>query len=648
MNMRTAAIFTSGMILQNGTKAPVWGWAGSGDRVTVEFAGQKKTARANKDGRWSVWLNPLTVSAKSGTMTIGSAREKRRLTLANILVGEVWLCSGQSNMQCAVADSLNPEEEILAANYPNIRLFTVPCTADVNPGPDIAGAWKCCSPETVGAFSAVAYFFGREIHRKTGVPVGLINASWGGTYAEAWASRKAMSADPFYRKVLAEYQDEKETPDGAAAKLEEWARKYDFKDTKNEGLAKGWHKPDANVAKWKRIDLPRTWQSFGHAHSGVFWFRRKVALPAGWKGKDIKLSLGATDKSDITYFNGVKIGSITMEVYPNAWCTPRVYTVPGKFVKAGGVNVIAVRVFSNTGQGGFTGAPAQMKLVPVGLEETEAIPLAGIWNYELEADFGLIPPPPPPPTVRGQGNRNSPHILFDNMIRPLIPYAIRGAIWYQGESNANNARQYQKLFPLLIKGWRNAWQQGNFHFIFVQLANYGQFVVRPAESAWAELREAQAMTLSLPNTSMAVAIDLGEFNNIHPKNKQDVGLRLARPALAKLHGFKKLVYSGPIFKAMRTAKNRIHIEFNHVAGGLVFHGAKLKGFSIAGKDKKFEWANAVIEGDGVVVASPKVPKPVAVRYGWADNPACNLYNSSDLPASPFRTDDWPGAMAHEA
>ena len=451
-----------------------------------------------------------------------------------------------------------------------------------------------------------------------------------------------MAADHFYRKVLVEYQDEITSPDGAAAKLKEWAGKYDIKDTKNLGAAKGWHKPDTNVTKWKKMDLPCNWQSAGHEHSGIFWFRRKVSIPAGWKGKDLKLSLGATDKSDITYFNGVKIGSLTMEDRPDAWCTPRIYTVPGKLVKAG-VNMLAVRVFSNIYHGGFIGTPQQMKLVPAGLEETEGIPLAGIWNYELEADFGLIPPPPP--AGRGQGNPNSPHILFDNMIRPLSPYAIRGAIWYQGESNAGNAKQYRKLFPLMIKSWRHAWQQGDLHFLFVQLANYGQFVVAPAESAWAELREAQAMTLALPNTAMAVIIDIGESNDIHPKNKQDVGLRLALPALAKLHGFKKLVYSGPIFKAMRTEQNKIRIEFNHVEGGLVVQGAKLEGFSIAGKDKKFVWADATIEGNGIVVSSPNVQKPVAVRYGWADNPKCNLYNSSDLPAAPFRTDDWPGITA---
>ena len=250
--------------------------------------------------------------------------------------------------------------------------------------------------------------------------------------------------------------------------------------------------------------------------------------------------------------------------------------------------------------------------------------------------------PPPPPAPRGAGNANSPFILFDNMIRPLVPFAIRGAIWYQGESNAGQARQYRTLFPLMIQSWRDAWSQGDFPFLFVQLANFTLPKEQPAESSWAELREAQTMTLDVPNTGMAVITDIGEAEDIHPRNKQDVGLRLALPALANVHGFKGLVYSGPLYKAMRKEKGQIRLEFDHVGGGLVARGGSLKGFAIAGVDKKFVWAEAVIDGDTVVVSSPLVPKPVAVRYAWADNPPCTLYNAAELPASPFRTDNWPG------
>ncbi|MCX6984356.1 MAG: 9-O-acetylesterase, partial [Lentisphaerae bacterium] len=507
---------------------------------------------------------------------------------------------------------------------------------------DIDSSWCICSPETVGDFSAVAYFFGREIHRKTGVPVGLINASWGGTIAETWTSREAMASDPFFRKVIREYEDELRNPDdavkGISAKQREWSDKYDKKDEENAGETKGWHRTDANIANWEEMDLPATWQGAGHQHSGIFWFRREVDISADWAGKDLTLGIGATDKSDVTYFNGIQVGSITMEQRPDAWSTPRIYTVPGNLVKPGR-NVIAVRVYSNIYAGGFIGTPKQMQLIPVAGQDETPIPLSGKWKYQIEANFGLVPNPPPPPC--GQGNPNSPYMLFNNMIKPILPYGIMGGIWYQGESNADNAKQYRKLFPLMINSWRKAWKQ-EFPFYFVQLANFNPIRSQPGESTWAELREAQTMTLSLPDTGMAVAIDIGEADDIHPRNKQDVGLRLALPALAKLHGFENLVYSGPIYKAMKIENRQIRISFDHVGGGLVVHGKKLEGFSIAGKDRKFVWADARIEGNTVVVSSLQIPKPVAVRYAWAENPPCNLFNSSDLPASPFRTDKWPG------
>ena len=672
MTMKLAAVFSDNMVIQHGIAIPVWGWSEPGDKITVEFSpstssgqgGQKKTAVARKDGTWSVKLGKSPVSCEPREIRVFSKIDNRQLTIGNVLVGEVWVCSGQSNMEWQVMNTRNAAQETAAANYPNMRLFTVPKVADINPKQDIDGSWCCCSPETIGGFSAVAYFFGREIHRKTGVPVGLINTSWGGTIAEAWTSREAMASDPFFRKVLREYENELGDPDdavkGISAKQKEWSEKFDIKDTKNEGEAKGWHKPDANIANWKEMDVPTTWQAAGHAYSGIFWFRREVYVPANWAGKDLTLDIGPTDKSDVTYFNGVQVGSITMEQRPDAWCTPRTYTVPGKLVKTGR-NVIAVRIYSNIYAGGFIGTPNQMQLIPVAGKDETPIPLSGVWKYEIEANFGLVPNPPPPP--RGQGNANSPYMLFNNMLKPILPYGIRGAIWYQGESNADKAKQYRKLFPLMIQSWRKAWKQQDFPFYFVQLANYNPTRYQPEESTWAELREAQTMTLSLPNTGMAVTIDIGETSDIHPRNKQDVGLRLALSALAKLHGFKNLVYSGPVYKSMKIEKNKIRIFFNHVGGGLVVHGQKLEGFSIAGKDpsspkgfrlrtatpgqasvasRKFVWADAKIEGNTVVVFSPLVPKPAAVRYAWAENPTCNLFNSSDLPASPFRTDNWPG------
>ncbi|MDP2815074.1 MAG: sialate O-acetylesterase, partial [Rectinemataceae bacterium] len=347
-----------------------------------------------------------------------------------------------------------------------------------------------------------------------------------------------------------EYESAISNPDKAQrealAKQKKWAEKYDNKDTVNLGEGKGWQNPAANFANWKEMALPGNWQSVGHEHSGIFWFRREIDIPAGWEGRELTLGLGALDKSDITYFNGVRVGSITMEQRADAWCTPRVYSVPGNLVKAGR-NLIAVRVYSNIYQGGFIGTPDQMSLFPSEDKNAGSISLAGTWKYEIEADFGLVPPAPPPPL--GAGNPNSPHILFDNMIKPLLPFGIKGAIWYQGESNADRAKQYRKLFPLMIKSWRKAWKQGSFPFYFVQLANHNPVNHNPGESNWAELREAQTMTLTLPNTGMAVIIDVGETNDIHPRNKQDVGLRLALAALAKDYGLKNIVCSGPTYKS---------------------------------------------------------------------------------------------------
>ncbi len=640
--LKLPSILSDNMILQRGKNIDIWGWSESGSKIKVEFAGQKKSTKADKNGRWTIVLEPEPFSCMNRDMLIYSEKENKKIQLKNILVGDVWICSGQSNMEWPLNLSANGQEEIRNANYPNIRLFSVPLKAKLKPDEDLVSCWNSCSPDTVEKFSAVGYFFGREIHIKTGIPIGLINSSWGGTIAEAWTSRDALISDKDFKKVVEEYEDELFNPDTHKKILEqqrEWREKYDIKDLKNQGEFDGWHNLKLNDFGWGNMFLPGNWQSAGHNYSGIFWFRKEIRIPQDWQGKDLTLNLGPMDKSDITYFNGVKIGSITMEQCLDAWRTPRTYTIPGKLVNVNpGKNVISVRIFSNIYQGGFIGVPSQMKIFPVD-NENSAMPLAGIWKYRIEANFGFIPPPPAGGS-RGEGNPNSPYILFDNMIKPLSRYKICGAIWYQGESNVDKAKQYQTLFPLLIKSWRKTWKQGNFPFLYVQLANFMARKNEPYDSFWAELREAQTMILSVTNTGMAVTIDIGEAEDIHPHNKQDVGVRLSLPALVMIYGFKSLVYSGPVYKSMLIEKNKIRIKFDHIAGGLIIHGETLQGFSISGKDKNFVWADAHIEGNDIIVSSPKISKPVAVRYAWADNPECNLYNSSGLPASPFRTDNW--------
>ncbi len=494
-DVKLPAVISDNMVLQQGMEVPIWGWAEPGEQVMVSVSWHSMAwgVSADKDGKWMFKMNPPKVGGPY-EMTISG---KNSIKIRNILVGEVWVCSGQSNMAMPVSRSTNAEQEIAAADYPNIRLLTVERKTAEQPQADCVGNWSLCSLQTIPDFSAVAYYFGRELHKELDVPVGLIHTSWGGTPAEAWTRREMLEVEPDFALILERFAD-------VVAKYPEAKKEYEQK-----------------VKKWE-----------------------DAVKKARAEGKK---------------------------------------------------------------------------------------------------------PPRRPREPVGPVHHQSPGILYNGMIAPLIPYGIQGAIWYQGEANANSGRsyQYRKLFPAMIENWRNDWGQGDFPFLFVQLANFRDIVPEPAESAWAELREAQLMTLSLPKTGMAVIIDIGDADNIHPKNKQDVGKRLALWALAKTYG-RKLVYSGPLYKSMKVEGGKIIVHFEHIGGGLVVGGGEpLKGFAIAGADRKFVWADAKINGIIIVIDSDKVAEPVAVRYGWADNPVCNLYNKQGLPASPFRTDDWPGITVDE-
>lgn len=639
MQLSFASVFTSNMVLQQGAPVPVWGSATPGAVVTVSFRGQTAAAKAHENGNWKVTLGHLSASAEPAELTAAATDpdgNTARVTCTNVLTGEVWVCSGQSNMQWAVVNSNNPKEEIAAANFPNIRLLTVPNRPGEAPMDSIPnGVWRACNPDSVPNFSAVGYFFGRELHQKLGVPIGLIASSWGGTVAEAWTSKEGLLGNPEIAEVFEQFV--KDLPRLKEAQ-EEWKKKCAdiderTKDVKNEGFAKGWAGVADPSGDWKDMPLPTMWQAAGLKFSGIVWFRKVIDVPAAWAGKDLKLSIGATDKADVTYFNGEKVGSLTMADRPDAWCVARTYVVPGKLVKAGR-NVIAVRVYSEKYAGGMTG-PAEVMQVVSDVAGATPISLAGVWKYAVEANYGVVEYPPAP---MGPDNPNAPTVLYNGMIHPLLPMAIRGAIWYQGESNAGRARQYRALFQTLIKDWRRAWGNEQLAFHFVQLANYMAVPVQPVDTAWAALREAQTMALKLPHTGMAVAIDIGEGNDIHPRNKQDVGKRLAYNALYSTYGKSDVVPCGPLYREARRDGSAMRIWFDHIGTGLVAKGGALKGFSIAGADKKFVWADAKIDGQTVVVSAKSITDPVAVRYAWADNPECNLYNSASLPASPFRTD----------
>jgi len=633
------SVIGDNMVLQSGKQVRIWGHGDPGERVSIEIAGQKAQAVADSAGKWETKIGPLKAGGPFDLTITGT----NSLTIKNVLVGEVWVCSGQSNMEWPLINARNGAAEVASANYPEIRLFTVQKATSSTPLDDVKGNWVVTTPDKVGQFSAVGYFFGRELNQKLKVPVGLIHSSWGGTPAEAWTQRESLASNPELQPILDRYQEsQKDLPQRQAEfqkRLAAWIHQNLYEDGGNKGEALGYADSKTNSSDWQTMNLPQFFETAGLKIDGAVWFRKEIEVPQAWAGQALELNLAAIDDYDTTYFNGKRVGGIGAET-PNSYSVPRQYQIPGELVKAGR-NVIAVRVFDSAGEGGF--GTGKMSIGPVASNETQPITLAGPWMYKVE--LGLEPKSPDwgsRPEGPGPNNQNSPTVLYNAMIAPLVPYAIRGAIWYQGESNAGRAYQYRTLFPTMIRNWRTVWAEGDFPFYYVQLANWQPIKTEPAESEWAELREAQTMTLREANTGMAVIIDIGDTKDIHPRNKTDVGHRLALWALANTYK-QKIEYSGPLYQSFNVKGNEIRIKFAHAGVGLkTSDGAEPKAFEIAGENKKFVWANARIEGDEVVVWSKDVAKPVAVRYAWADNPVTNLYNKLDLPTSPFRTDDWPG------
>ena len=620
-------LFTDGAVLQRGQPVPVWGWAGPGEKVTVEFAGQKTSATAGADGKWMARLPALEASDQPRVLRAAAATVAR--DVQNVVVGDVWICSGQSNMEMGIGMCDVPGE-IAAANHPMIRLLSVPRRVAYEPQELFSGNWAPCTPEIIrtggwGGFSAVGYFFGRELHRDLKVPIGLIHSSWGGTICEAWASAEGLAPLPDFTDAVAGVRSTAQTlrAGGDAADTKEaWYRKND------PGSAAGWQAPEFDDTAWASAPQPGPWEESGLAgFDGIVWLRKSFDAPAAWDGRELTLSLGPVDDIDTTWINGVKVGSLEM-------CNhQRVYKIPAGVVKPGR-NVIAVRVLDTGGVGGLWGQVPQMFVGPAGNEQGSLL-LAGAWQRRDSTPMRSLN------GVPGQIDLNKPNVptvLFNGMISPLLPYAIKGAIWYQGESNAGRGLQYRSLLPAMITDWRARFGVGDFPFYIVSLANFQQSSPQPPENdAWAELREAQAMTAkNLKNCGLAVAIDIGDAADIHPKNKLEVGRRLALAALAQAHG-RDVAYSGPWYKSMTVEDGKIRLTFDH-AKGLAAKDGQLTGFAIAGEDRKFVWADAVIDGETVVVSSPAVPQPAAVRYAWHINPVCNLINAAGLPAVPFRTD----------
>jgi len=634
------AVFSNNMVLQRDIKIPVWGWASPGEEVSIVLGKESAKVKADLDGYWRVDLKEHSATIEPLELVV---KGKNTITISNVLIGDVWICSGQSNMAMTVNGCENRDAEIAGANFPMIRHFKVGHRIQFVLVNDVSGSWSVASPKTVGGWTAVGFFFARDLYKKLNVPIGLINTSWGGTRVEAWISRPAYSKLDGSSADIAKLDELKTPVVGAKEDYAKSAKDFKTAYRKLELLEKDqvhiekYSNPELDDSSWKDIVTPGNWELQGHPGlDGEVWYRRTVNIPETWSGKDLALELGPVDEIDTVYFNGKFVGGMgsVKPLNTDFWNQPRKYVVPGKLVKAGEA-VIAMRIVDQAGQGGpWGGSKDQMFIVPVDEKANldSRVALSGKWRYDIA--FAL----PKKPVAKTSPNIAT--VLYNGMVNGLIPYGIKGAIWYQGESNAGNAYIYRVRFSAMISDWRERWGQGDFPFLWVQLANFTAAPTSPEDTNWPVVRESQNEALALPNTGTALAIDIGDAQNIHPKNKQDLGKRMAIAARKVAYG-ENLVYAGPTYKSMKIEGNKIRINFDNIGGGLVAKDGELTQFSIAGDDKLFVWADAVIDGKTVVVSSEKVAAPVAVRYAWAMNPeGCNLYNKEELPASPFRTDEW--------
>ncbi|WP_281231502.1 sialate O-acetylesterase [Flavobacterium gelatinilyticum] len=624
-NVRMPLIFSDGMVLQRNKPIPIWGFADANENVEIRFNKQIKKIQADKNGKWTVNLNAEKAGGPFELIVIG----KNKITIKNVLVGEVWICSGQSNMEFQVYKTMNAEKEINDSNYPMIRHFGVAQDLSGTPKDDLKeGKWEVSSKETVGNFTAVGFYFARKLYSELKIPIGIINTSWGGTNVETWTSREAFQNSDEFKSMIADVPvvDIDAIFEVYKKSVLDNLRKVQGFDVtmENENQFKN---PDFQDKNWPEIKVPSLWenQQIGNI-DGIVWMRKTIVLTAEQAKKEAVLHLAKVDDEDKTYINGVEIGT------SNLWDKLRVYKIPANVLKEG-ANVIAVRITDYSGGGGIYGDPADLK---IDFKDSN-LALEGLWKFNvIQVKLAISP-------------NSYPSLLYNAMLKPLIPYAFQGVLWYQGEANVWRAKQYKKAFPLMITDWRTQWKQGDFPFYFVQLSTFDEFGGNSQKgSRWAELREAQSETLKLPNTGMAVTTDIGNAKDIHPTNKQDIGLRLAAIAMNNLYG-KKQVHSGPVYKSQEIKGNQIILTFDNIGSGLSTpNNDELQGFEIAGADKVFHPAKAVIKDNKIIVHSDQVQNPAAVHYGWADDDTgINLFNKEKFPASPFRTDNWQMVTENE-
>lgn len=620
------SFFTDNMVIQQNSTLTLPGKAKAGKSVTVKASwdNQKYTIKAAADGSFTL---RISTPAAGGPYQI-TLSDGETLTLRNVMVGEVWFCSGQSNMEMPVAGwgkVMNYEKEIAEANYPSIRLLQVKKTVALTPQDNVevnGGGWQECSSSSVPEFSSVAYFYARQLWKELHVPVGVIDCTWGGTPAEAWTSLSTLEHVMGFQEETAKMKKldfNKEALIGAyQQEIQDWRKLFISQDAGlMEGMPK-WASALQTDKEWKLMELPCYWEEKGlDGLDGIVWFQKEIEIPAGWAGKKVTLSLGMIDDEDVTYFNGKEIAK------GSGFTTPRMYTIPAADVKAG-KGVITVRVSDFGGEGGIHGNPEAL----FAEVEGQKISLAGAWSYRIGVSLDKLPSAPMSP--EGSGYLS---VLYNGMVNPFTIFPVKGILWYQGEANVGRDRQYAPLFQALIADWRKQWKQ-ELPFYFVQLANFLRHQEVQPGSKWAALRKAQADALSVEGTGMVSAIDLGVAHDIHPKNKQEVGRRLAVLSLANT--YRKGTYDVPAYVGFRISGNKLILNFDREVKA---EQGQPKGFIIAGPDEVFYQAVATIRGKEVILESQQVQIPIAARYGWADNPECNLYGTAGLPVAPFRTDN---------
>ena len=615
-DVKLPRLVSDGMVLQRDKPAALWGWADEGEQVTISLGKQKVTA-TTQGGRWQVKLKPLP----AGGPYVLDIQGKNHLQVNDVLVGDVWIASGQSNMELPLRRVQYQYPNLIESTHlPQIREFNVPTIYNFKgPADDFAvGAWKKAEPENLAGFSAVGFFFSRYLHEKQNTPIGLITLPVGGSPAEAWVSEAGLAKYPHYLAQLQPFKSDDYVAKTIATDKAASAAWYSDLAAKDEGLKGNWSNETLDTKDWKSFTVPGYLKEQGSDFvQGAVWFRKTFDLTAEQASKTATLWLGVIVDGDQVFLNGKEIGQ-TGYKYP-----PRIYSVPAGLLKAG-KNTISIRVTSYTANAGFV----KEKRYELDLGK-ESIPLAGEWQYKIAARTGDMPKTT---TLHYQ-----PASLFNAKLAPTLGFAMKGVIWYQGESNTDRAKEYESLMADLVADWRGQYKQGDFPFIFVQLANFMDAYPEPRESNWAATREAQRKLLNVKNTAMAVAIDVGEWNDIHPLNKQAVGERLALGAQRIAYGNKKVVASGPNANSIKRDNNSLIIGFDKAGGELsIAKDGVLHHIAIAGADKKYVWAKAKILGNKLVVWSDDIAEPVSVRYAWADNPeGANLYNKAGLPASPF-------------